>query len=81
MTVNVRIYREIFCCVPDNNMTKYSDCTLLPKKSDISKYEEMSKGIKGYAVHYAHRFLKDENLKSDFMNDFAYFVVDPNWVT
>ena len=79
MTNNVRIYREIFACIPDNQITKFSDIKFLPEQPDAVKYEKYSSKIKGYAVHFPHKFLKDEDLTKYFMNDLSSYVV-PDYV-
>jgi hypothetical protein len=63
MTKNVKIYREVFGCVPDNHVKLLSGIKDHVKKGNIEKYPRYIPYVKGYAVHYQLNFLIDEELR------------------
>merc|ERR1712226_543947 len=77
MDKNVRIYREVFGCVPDNTVSDFKGIKELEEKADLKKYAKLRRGIRGYAVHYPKGFLKNEELRKMLYFNWSQLVV-PN---
>ena len=54
---NTQIYREIFRCYPDDQVTKVSQLSSWQANKRLDKYQELSPFIKGFAVEFPLNFL------------------------
>ena len=59
---NTEIYRRVFGCIPDDNITIVGEINKLCSESNILLYNEVKDRIVGHAVDYPINFLKDEDL-------------------
>lgn len=59
---NHNVYREIFGCYPDDQMTSFKKMREVESKADLKKYQLFSQLIKGQAIPYQKEFLKEEDL-------------------
>lgn len=59
---NHHIYREIFGCYPDDEMTSFQRMAEIEAEADPSKYQLLAPIIKGHAIPFQRNFLAKENL-------------------
>lgn len=59
---NQTIYQNVFGIYPDNNIRSFKDIGKIKNKAEITKYEDFKDLIKGNAVKFQTKFLKEENL-------------------
>ena len=59
---NHYIYRELFGCYPDDEMTHFHKIREIEQEADPSKYELLAPLIKGQAIPFQKDFLCEEDL-------------------
>ena len=62
---NTVIFRKIFGCYPDDNMTKKKQIEEEKSKSRINMYEQLSPSIKGHIVEFPLNFLEKQPVKEE----------------
>lgn len=55
-------YREVFGCIPDDNVTVAAEAEKLAATGDITKFQAGRGTLIGHAVEYPLNFMKDEDL-------------------
>lgn len=75
MQRNTDIYREVFGCYPDSKMICTSEVSVVRKKADIKKYDDLKDEITGYAVEFPLDFLSSENLKKMKHFEFGLYIL------
>lgn len=75
---NTEIYREVFRCYPDDEITSIADYEKFCKEAKPEKYNELKGEIIGHAVLLPLKFLKDENLQFGLKNK-EYYVPNHNF--
>jgi len=59
---NTEIYRTVFRCLPDDNVTKLDQVLNFQREKDCTKYEGLKNSITGNVVEYPRNFLREEDL-------------------
>jgi phospholipase D1/2 len=75
---NTEIYREVFRCYPDDEISSIGEYEKFCKEAKPEKYEELMGEIVGHAVQFPLKFLKDENLQFRLKNK-EYYVPNHNF--
>lgn len=75
---NAEIYREVFRCYPDDEISIISEYDKLSKFGNIEKYEELKKEIVGHAVSFPLKFLEKEDLQLRLKNK-EYYIPNHNF--
>jgi phospholipase D1/2 len=57
------LYREVFGCYPDDEMTSFQKMAEVGSEADPGKYELLAPLIRGQAIPFQRRFLAEENLE------------------
>jgi phospholipase D1/2 len=73
--LNTEIYRAVFGCYPDNTMDTQDKVRKVREAADITKYDSMKEGIKGYGVEFPFNFLKNENLRKMKHFEFGLYIL------
>jgi len=60
---NTEIYREVFRCIPDDNVKSFNDVMKFQQLRAPDRYDYLTPKIKGHAVELPKQFLSKENLK------------------
>jgi phospholipase D1/2 len=60
---NHYVYRSLFGCYPDDEMTNFQKMEAVAAKADPSQYDLLAPLIKGQAVPFQRHFLREENLE------------------
>jgi phospholipase D1/2 len=75
---NTEIYREVFACYPDDNVTRMSQFDDFVRSAQPERYTELKDEIFGHAVELPLDFLKDERLTFKIQQK-EYFVPEHNF--
>lgn len=75
---NSEIYKEVFRCYPDDEIISIGNFEKFCKEAKFNKYEELKNDIKGHAVMFPLKFLKEENLQFRLKNK-EYYVPNHNF--
>lgn len=75
---NHEIYRVLFGCYPDNEMTRFKDIEEISSKANYNEFDILRLGIKSSAIPFQRHFLCKEDLSLG-PSQKEYFVPEINF--
>ena len=76
---NTALYRHIFRCYPDNEITSLDKLHNFEKQAKLEEYFNLKDGFSGLLVKFPLEFLADENLKISIFNK-EYLLPEENFI-
>lgn len=70
--MNTEIYRLVFACYPDDQITQLKEIKDFKLKRNLNTYEDLGEKIKGHIVQFPVNFLADEVLTFGITNKEYY---------
>ena len=77
--VNTRIYKEVFRCVPDNEVQRFKDIPEFVDQAKLEDYHKKKNGIRGFVVEFPLHFLHDEDLRITIFNK-EYYIPEESFI-
>lgn len=75
---NTEIYRQVFRCYPDDEISCIGDYEKFKNSGDLEKYDELKNEIIGHAVLFPLKFLEKEDLQLTLKNK-EYYIPNHNF--
>jgi len=76
--INTRVFREVFACYPDDEVTKLQEVKEFKETRNLDRYDELAGQIQGNIVEFPLHFLVDDDLTFKMTNK-EYLVPNINF--